>query len=55
MLPGQTMGESVLEAFGVLYPYWWVWIDVGALLGMAVAWNGVAYLAMLLLGGAPLR
>ena len=47
-----NMGQAVLESFGMLYPHWWIWIDIGALIGMIIAWNGVAYLAMLFLGGA---
>lgn len=53
-VPGQTVGEAVLAGIGLLYPFKWVWIDLGALVALFWAWNGVTYLAMLLLGGAPL-
>ena len=51
--PQQTVGEALLQANGLLYPFWWVWIDFGAMLGLLLAWLVVVYLAMLFLGGAP--
>lgn len=51
MGPNETVGEAVLEAVGLRYPFFWVWIDFGALAAMWVILNLATYFCMLVLGG----
>ena len=49
--PNETVGEAVLESAGLRYPFFWVWIDLGALTGMWAFLNFTSYFFMLVLGG----
>ena len=48
---GETIGEAVLESAGLRYPFFWVWIDIGALLGFWFVLNLATYFCLLILGG----
>ncbi|KAK9861986.1 hypothetical protein WJX84_003567 [Apatococcus fuscideae] len=46
----ETVGEAVLEATGLRYPFFWVWIDFGALAAFWIVLNLATYFCLLLLG-----
>ncbi len=51
--PNETVGEAVLESAGLRYPFFWVWIDLGALTIMWAILNFASYFFLLVLGGMP--
>lgn len=50
-IDGQTVGEATLNEFGLLYRFYWVWIDFGAMIGFIAISTLIAYVALLWLPG----